>query len=373
MYFLIGADLVPTNSNSDLFISADIESLIGKELKELFEEAAFRLFNLEVPLTDVLTPIPKCGPNLVSSAECVNGYKAMGIDALTLANNHILDQGEQGLDSTISLLTKSGIRFFGAGKNVDEASKPLYFDFAGKKIGVIGYCQHEFSVATENRGGANLFDPIDSFDCIGDVSRQCDYLVVLYHGGMEHYRYPTPYLQKISRKMIEKGASLVVCQHSHCVGTIEEYLDGTIVYGQGNFLFDHQNNEFWATGILIKIDDNFDITYLPIQKVENRVRIAEESVSDEVLKGLAERTEEIKQNGFIKKKFDEFSEKQVNSYLGMFGGNESVIYRGLNKLLNNSLRRLRVKSKYKNTQRLMLRNYIECEAHREVIIAGLEK
>ena len=67
---------------------------------------------------------------------------------------------------------------------------------------------------------------------------KCDYTIVLYHGGKEYYRYPSPNLQRVCRYMIEKGTDLVICQHSHCIGCEENYLSGKIVYGQGNFIFD---------------------------------------------------------------------------------------------------------------------------------------
>lgn len=97
-------------------------------------------------------------------------------------------------------------------------------------------------------------------------------MIVLYHGGKEQYRYPSPNLQKTCRKLVEKGADLVVCQHSHCIGCREEYLQGTIVYGQGNFLFDDEENEYWQTSLLIMISDDFEVKYIPLKKNKNTVR-----------------------------------------------------------------------------------------------------
>ena len=94
MKIVIGADLVPTNSNIDSFESGDRKALLGEELDNLLQNADFRIFNLEVPLTDQEHPIPKCGPNLIAPTKCVAGYKAMRVDLLTLANNHILDQDQ---------------------------------------------------------------------------------------------------------------------------------------------------------------------------------------------------------------------------------------------------------------------------------------
>lgn len=77
MNILIGADLVPTNSNVDIFASGDVKTLLGEELNSILRNADYRIFNLEVPLTDQEQPIPKCGPNLIAPTKCITGYKAM--------------------------------------------------------------------------------------------------------------------------------------------------------------------------------------------------------------------------------------------------------------------------------------------------------
>lgn len=107
MRIIIGADLVPTESNYELFNNADVDALIGSDLNNVLSEADYRIFNLEVPLTNVEAPIAKCGPNLISPPSTIEGIKSIGVDFLTLANNHILDQGEQGLYSTIDILSKN--------------------------------------------------------------------------------------------------------------------------------------------------------------------------------------------------------------------------------------------------------------------------
>lgn len=136
----------------------------------------------------------------------------------TLANNHILDQGEQGLHSTMDVLNSNNIPFAGVGKNIQEASKPYIKQFENFRLGVYCCAEHEFSIANENKAGANPFDPLESLDHISQLKKEVDYLVVLYHWGKEHYRYPSPNLQKTCRKLVEKGADLVVCQHSHFIG-----------------------------------------------------------------------------------------------------------------------------------------------------------
>lgn len=80
MKLLIGADIVPTNSNITEFIRANTTALVDENLLGVLRNADYRIFNLEVPLTDTQRPIKKCGPNLIAPAASVNGIKALGAD-----------------------------------------------------------------------------------------------------------------------------------------------------------------------------------------------------------------------------------------------------------------------------------------------------
>ena len=100
MQLIIGGDLVPTQSNIDLFSNGDVNALFGEELLSLWNAADLRILNLEVPITDKEDPIAKCGPNLIAPTSTMKGIKALNPTLITLANNHILDQGSQGLKST---------------------------------------------------------------------------------------------------------------------------------------------------------------------------------------------------------------------------------------------------------------------------------
>lgn len=70
--------------------------------------------------------------------------------------------------------------------------------------------------------------------------------------------------------MAQKGADIIICQHSHCIGCFENYENSTIIYGQGNFIFDDSQSEYWKTSLLINIEikDEFKIQYIPIVKKE---------------------------------------------------------------------------------------------------------
>lgn len=369
MQLLIGGDLVPTKSNIELFNKADLNSLLGDELLLLWNSADIRILNLEVPLTDKETPIPKCGPNLIAPTSTIEGIKVINPTLFTLANNHILDQGEQGLKSTQDILYKNNIPFVGVGDNLSGACEPYIIQKNGLKIGIYACAEHEFTIATEKNSGANPFDPLESLDHIAELKIACDYVIVLYHGGKEEYRYPSPNLQKVCRKIVNKGADLVICQHSHCIGCEEKYQGSTIVYGQGNFIFDYSNSEYWQTSLLIKIEIVYGINveYIPIVKKENVICLAEEEESITILKNFLKRSDEIKQEGFIEKEYAKYAENNIVKYLKSISGYGKWMLRVDRYLFKGKL----MKNKYDKNEFLVIRNYIECEAHRELVLKCL--
>jgi len=371
MILLIGADLVPTKSNIDIFVHGDITNLMGEKLLTLWNSADIRIFNLEVPLCDNEDPIEKCGRNLIAPTNTSVGIKALKPSLVTLANNHILDQGVQGLKSTIEVLSQNGIPFVGAGYNLDEASKPYIIEKNNIKIGIYACAEHEFSIASEDTPGANPFDPLESLDHIKNLKEECDYVIVLYHGGKEYYRYPSPYLQKICRKIAQKGADVVICQHSHCIGCYEEFEGSNIIYGQGNFIFDHSESDFSKTSLLVRIDINKELklNYIPIMKNGNSIRLAEDFEAKEILEDFERRSSEIVESGFIEKKYNEFALNNFLSYIRKLAGMGKALSRFDRIFLNNLL----VRHKYNKKKLLAIQNYIECEAHRELMLTGLKK
>lgn len=359
---IIGADVVPIEKNINIFESGDVDKLIDKKLLCELKSADFRVFNLEVPLTDREEPIKKCGPNLIAPTKTVNGIKALMPNLLTLANNHIMDQGEQGLYSTVKALSENGISYVGVGNNVFDAAKPYILELDGAKIGFYACCEHEFSVAGENTPGVNPYEPLDSFDHISKLKQSCDFVVVLYHGGKEHYRYPSPYLRRICRKMCEVGADFVVCQHTHCVGCMEYIGKSAVVYGQGNFHFNAHSNEFWDSSLLVRLDfsEGMKLDFIPVKQSGCGIAYGDEKT----VKEFFDRSEQIKIPGFVEEEYGKFARKMAQSY-AMRIKPPSIFFRVVNKLCGH-----RLKYRLSENHLLSVKNIAECEAHRELFISG---
>lgn len=374
MKLYIGADFVPTDINKRLFEEGHGEALVGKELYEILKQSDLNVFNLEVPLTDAETPIVKFGNNLIAPSKTVYGYKALEPIFLTLANNHSLDQGVEGLTTTLNLLKQHEIAYAGAGANLKEAKKPFIFEKDGVRIGFYLCTENEFTMATCHSMGANPFDVLDSFDEVAALKEQCDYVIVLYHGGKEFYRYPSPMLQRYCHKFVDRGANLVICQHNHCVGSREDYNGGSIIYGQGNFIFNSDfyvnHQDFVKDAMLINVEatkDSFVVTELPIRRTDNGTRLATEAEAAETLAGYKNRSEEIKDAHFVISNYKAFADTHVKRYLREFLG-RSFIIRAINALFGRKLMQLILGP----TSYLAIQNYLECEAHHELFLRGIK-
>ncbi len=368
---LIGADIVPTKSNRAFFESGNMDECVSSDLIQLLASADYRIFNLEVPVTDEQTAIDKYGHVFRTSRQSLAGLKTLGVDLVTLANNHMLDQGEAGLHSTMESLTNVGIAYTGVGQTPDEAARAYIAEIGEYRVGVYAFSEHGFSAVRVDRAGVNAQDPWEMPDRIAALREQCDYVICLCHVGVGYFRYPSPEIQKMCRKLVDKGADLVVCQHSHCVGCQEVYRNGTIIYGQGNFLFDNSDKEPWQTGLLIEVilnRNNHQIVYHPLCKQGNGVRL-EKQQEKQILADFYKRSEEIIRPGAVNDIYRRFCETYDNSCLLAFVGVDTskLPYRILNRLFRFRFGGWLAKRLLKPNNRLKLQFQLECESRRELL------
>lgn len=362
-------DICPSWGYSAFFETGDPSVVFGDVLNSI-SDTDYLVANLESPVTLNDNKLSKNSVCLKSSPAALTVIKMAGIDALALANNHILDYGVSGMEDTVRYLQENHIDFFGAG-DLEEASKPLIKEIKGKKIAFIAFAEREFNCAVDYQKGANLWDDLSSIGLIRHVRTQCDFLVVQYHGGIEHYRYPSPYLRKKCRAMAEAGADFITCQHSHCIGTHENWNGAEILYGQGNSIFGFEKNDnLWNNGLIAQIDitDGFQVTYLPITATEKGERLLNQSEANALLADFEKESDKILSDEFTMIRWEQFCEAQRDSYLPMLFCHGRISNK-LNQLTRGGL--VNIFTHYKNRRNTM--NLIRCDAHREVVQTILEK
>jgi len=348
----------------------DYESAISDpkffdDFKQFFSRADLVLANLECPLTYQQTPIQKGGPHLAASPQTAHGIGRMGIHGVTLANNHIMDHGPEGLDSTVRALQSAGIQYFGAGANLAEASAPLTWSNGSEKCFIWGFAEHEYSIADTDKPGAAPADLIAIIRAL--KSKPSDIpAIVLLHAGNEHYPYPSPWLQDRCRLMIELGATAVICQHTHCIGSYETWNQGLIVYGQGNFFFDYPSNQpTWHQGLLIEINlsgpmlESFQ--FIPIEQTKHApfLKFSEGSVKDKIVSDFQTRSELIKDPAALSLQWQNFTFFKKNQYQSLLFGHSRLEY-----ILNKFIGFADWKS---NQAKMNIGNILRCDSHYEVI------
>ncbi len=120
-------DLVPTPANAAFFESGEVERVFDQELLGALLAADARVVNLEAPLYVGDTPIFKAGPALSAPTGATRGLMRLGAPIVSLANNHILDHGARGLESTLDALSAAGLTHLSAGANLAEAGRPYIY------------------------------------------------------------------------------------------------------------------------------------------------------------------------------------------------------------------------------------------------------
>jgi len=167
--------------------------------------------------------------------------KQAGIGFVTLANNHVMDFGPEGLLSTMEALRQAGVGFAGAGRNRDEACGPVFVDLAGRRVALLGRSAVIVSAPTyaqRNVPGVAFLDIDETLDAIRACRTRADLVILMMHWGIEEYSYPSPSQRSLARRFIGAGADIVLGHHPHVPQGIERVGHGVVAYSLGNFAFD---------------------------------------------------------------------------------------------------------------------------------------
>lgn len=344
------------------------------QVQPIIESTDYSIVNFEFPIVlnnFTAKPIPKCGPNLEGTTESIDAIKYAGFKCCTLANNHILDQGEQCCLDTKNELEKVGIDAVGVGVNMDEASKCLYKQINGDTLAIINCCEHEFSIATESEAGANPLNPIRQYYAIQEAKKQADYVLVIVHGGHEHFQLPSLRMQETYRFFVDAGADAVVNHHQHCYSGYEVYNGKPIFYGLGNFCFDEDGgrNRTWNEGYMVILSfDKHKIAYEMIPYIQCNEKPSVELLKDRTSfdKSIENLNAIIKDSRELKKEVDKYYRTTASGMLLMHQPYE-------NRILNKLYRMHLLPSLVSRKKYLMLLNYIKCEAHLDKHVFALKQ
>jgi poly-gamma-glutamate synthesis protein (capsule biosynthesis protein) len=334
--------------------------------------ADLAITNLECPITVVNVPIEKTGPNLRAAPRSLDFLKNAGFDLVTLANNHIMDHGKVGLQDTIQHLQSRDISYVGAAMNYDTASIPFMKNDPGISIAVINVAENEWSTTDGDFPGANPIDPVKVFKQILDAKEKVDKVILITHGGHEHYSLPSPRMKEWFRAFVDMGADAVINHHTHCVSGYEVYKEAPIFYSLGNFLFDHpgKRKDRWNIGSMVELDIsrnavNVEIRYFTQCEGAATAEFMNEEAGNAFLKYIEELNVTISNETKLATEFADWvtsRRKLYNAYL------EPIKSRLIQGLQNRGW----FPSLWNTRKRAYLLNLVRCESHREAVLQILE-
>lgn len=374
MKILIAYDFFPQATVKRLLQNKEYAQVLG-EVAPIINSVDYAIVNYESPVTlGRYSKITKCGSCLCSDKNGVEAIKWAGFDMVTLANNHIFDYGCKGLEDTLATCREYKIDTVGVGKNLEEASKVFYKEVDGKVLAIINCCEHEFSVAGVDSPGANPLNPIGQYYKIQEARENADKVLVIIHGGHEHFQLPSPRMVETYRFFIDAGADAVVNHHQHCYSGYEIYNGKPIFYGLGNFCFSGENKKvkpIWFEGFMLQLDfkqnDTEFALYPYVQCRDNvNVRLMSGKETERFNSRVSELNEIIADNRQLRSKHKEWmdnTEKDIELRFTPYD-NKYLKYACSKGLLPKFL---------SDAKKVSVLNYIRCEAHRDRTLNMLEK
>lgn len=205
----------------------------------MLHDAALTVGNLECVLTEAGVPVAgKC--TLRGAPGWAAELKRAGIGLVTLANNHAMDYGPDGLASTRDALRRAGIHAVGAGRDLVEARAPLTLAIAGRRVAFLARTSVPVSSpssATPFRAGVAWLDEAETADAIAAARQDADIVVLLLHAGLEEYGFPSPSQRAQARRFAAAGADMIFGCHPHVLQGVERVERGLILHSLGNFVF----------------------------------------------------------------------------------------------------------------------------------------
>lgn len=224
----------------------------------LLAGADLRFANLELPLTERGRPAPK-DYVFRASPDSAIALKDAGFGVITLANNHMLDYGAEGLLDTVAALDRVGVMHIGAGRDSATAHSPTVATVNGLRVAFLGY----INTPNDSRSGwvaesmaAGPSSPGVAWGLAESVRRdvaaarqQSDLVIVAMHSGYEYTTAPNDVQRAIAYAAIDAGAALVIGAHPHVLQGIEFYKNAPIVYSLGDFVFDLDEDDYRQPGL----------------------------------------------------------------------------------------------------------------------------
>lgn len=274
------------------------ETKVSDDVRRLLTASEFNVINLEAPVkVDGAAGIEKSGPFHCQNEHVPEWLEKQGWNAISLANNHMLDFGEESLKYTRTLFKKA--KTVGAGNYSESYQMLELYSEDGLRIGILAGAHNEFGVLKEksddNRQGTAWVCSPDFIEAIVYNRSKVDYLVAYIHAGVELFNQPLPEWRRYYQMLIDLGCDAVIASHPHVPQGWEIYMGKIISYSLGNFCFQKKipsKHPLWNKSLCCSLTfekglvPSFRMIPLCFNEVEGKIEIDTSEEYDEHLKQL---------------------------------------------------------------------------------------
>ena len=251
---VFAGDVLIAEAMEQYYDSEGVTRIVSKELLKEMQDADICMVNNEFQFSNRGTPMEDKKFTFQTDPKYVKILTDMGVDIVSLANNHSIDFGLEALEDTFVTLDGAGILYAGAGMTKERAEQLQIIEVDGRKIGFLAATRvipvAEWNVDIREPGLFATYDDTRLVACIKEAKEKCDFLAVYVHWGIEREALPQEYQTVIARHCIEAGADVIIGAHPHVLQGIEFIEDKPVFYSLGNYVFAQKI----AQTMLVKIE-----------------------------------------------------------------------------------------------------------------------
>lgn len=268
-----------------------LSGILSEEVKNILVSSDITVVNNEFSISNRGEAMIGKQYTFKGNPDRLSLYQEMGVDLVTLANNHVYDYGKDAFEDTLLSLTEYNIPYVGAGYNIEEAKRPYYFIIGGYKIAFVNASRAEKYIltkeATEDSGGIlKCYDTALFEEAISYARKTSDFVIALVHWGTEGTHVLEKVQEETGKLYIEKGADIVIGTHAHTLQGITFYQGKPIIYNLGNFLFNAKTIDTAIFNITISKEGELSYQIIPCLQKNTYTSLLQGSSAQRVIDNL---------------------------------------------------------------------------------------
>ena len=283
---LFGGDVLIKASTESIYKNNGVTGLVSEEILAEMQNADIMMVNHEFQFSTRGEPMEDKQFTFQTDPKNVQILLDLGIDIVSLANNHSLDFGQDALQDTFVTLDEAGILYAGAGDSKERAEELQVIEVNGKKFGFLAATRvipvAGWDVRNKQPGLFTTYDDTRLVERIRESKEECDFLAVYVHWGIEREEYPEEYQNVIAKHCVEAGADVIIGAHPHVLQGIEFIEGKPIFYSLGNYIFNNSTPKTMLVKVLIKSDDTVEYSLIPAFVTNGQTQAMEGAEAEEI-------------------------------------------------------------------------------------------